>query len=384
MALYRLKNTIQHYPWGSPGMIPDLMGIQNPEGSPWAELWIGAHPKSPSLVETESGFVPLNQFIVEDPVRRLGKPAAERFGGLPFLFKILAARTPLSIQAHPAMDAARRGFERENAAGIPMDAFERNYKDDNHKPELLLSLGDFSALLGFRTMEEIQNLAEVLGIPEYRRLITDARGDLKGFFLALMNYPGPEDLIADIVSAAKELNAKEFSWVRKLAASYPGDIGVAAPLYMNILDLREGEAIYLDAGKIHAYLGGLGLELMANSDNVLRGGLTSKHIDLAELSTVLDFSAENPTLFPSVSGADNSILYRPPVDEFVLSRFDLTDGLSLNCDSSGSCAILLCTSGRIRVEGEFDLVPGDSLFVSADQKNCSLEGAGTVFRAGVP
>jgi mannose-6-phosphate isomerase len=365
-------------------MIPGLLGLENPTAEPWAELWMGAHPKSPSLLITESGAVPLNTFVAEDPASRLGKRAAERFGSLPFLFKILAAASPLSIQAHPAKEAARLGFERENAAGIPLDAFQRNYKDAMHKPEIMVALGDFSALLGFRSMEDIRHLAELLGVSPYRRLVSQARGDLRTFFQSLMSFPEKEKLIADICSAAGEQKGGLFEWILRLQDAYPGDIGVAAPLYMNILEMKEGEAIYLDAGKIHAYLGGLGIELMANSDNVLRGGLSSKHIDLKELCDVLDFSAFNPKIFAPVRSAEGGVIYRPPVDEFMLSRLDLPDGTGLELENTDSCEILLCTGGSLRAEGVFDLKPGDSLFVTADQRHYALEGEGTLFRAAVP
>ena len=379
-----MKNSVQHYSWGSPSLLPELLGIRNPEAEPWAELWMGAHPRNPSMVETESGPVPLNDFIARDPVGRLGKGPAERFGALPFLFKILAAGRPLSIQAHPGKEAARTGFARENAAGIPLGAFERNYRDKMHKPEILLALGDFSALLGFRSMDEIRHYADVLGVSVYGRIVADARGDLKTFFRALMSFPEPGKLIADICSAARGQEEGTFEWILRLEEAYPGDIGTAAPLYMNILELREGEAIYLDAGKIHAYLGGLGIELMANSDNVLRGGLTSKHIDLEELCAVLDFSATKPGLFSPLPGGNGERIYRPPVDEFMLSRFDLPGGANLDLEHPDSCEILLCTGGRLRAEGVFDLAPGDSLFVTADHGSCTLEGEGTLFRAAVP
>ena len=233
-------------------------------------------------------------------------------------------------------------------------------------------------------MEEIGHIAELLGVPSYLQLVSQSRGDLKNFFRSLMSCPEPAMLIAQICSAAAEKEGKEFRWISRLEESYPGDIGVAAPLYMNIMELKEGEAIYLDAGKIHAYLGGLGIELMANSDNVLRGGLTAKHIDLDELCAVLDFSPFNPALFPPAPGPDGGLVFRPPVEEFALTRYDLHGASPVDLKSSGSCEILLCTHGRVLAAGKEKLVPGDSLFITADQEGFVMEGEGTIFRAAVP
>lgn len=387
MAIYRLKNSIQHYPWGSKTLIPDLTGIDNPDGKPFAELWMGAHPKAPSQIEDGGEQRFLNDSIAEDPVRMVGKKSAERFGGLPFLFKLLAAGEPLSIQAHPTKAQAEAGYARENSKGPDLSAPERNYKDDNHKPEILCALTTFWALRGFRPWDEIEKLAEELGEPAYLELVRGSGGDIERFFDTLMNQSDPAAFIGRIVSAAESRSGDLYTWLVKLNQVHPGDIGVAAPLYLNLVRLQPGEALYLAAGELHAYLEGLGIELMANSDNVLRGGLTVKHVDLPELKATLSFTGAGPEILkPQKTGLEER--YTTPAHEFALSRITLAEGDTCSTESGGRPVILLCTEGAALIDGAFTLSPGESLFISAAHGSYTLSGEGkgvaVLYAATVP
>ncbi|MDR0998871.1 MAG: mannose-6-phosphate isomerase, class I, partial [Treponema sp.] len=277
-AFYKLQNTVKHYEWGSPVHIPALLGADNSRGLPWAELWMGVHPGGPSRI----GGITLGDLIAANPERYLGKPAAKDFGGLPFLFKLLAAARPLSIQAHPNPEQAREGWERENGKGIPLDAPNRNYKDACHKPEILCALNPFTAMCGFRHPEEIGVLLAQCfdgaspslrgGIePLYSALAGEE--PLKAFFNAL--FALPQETLEELSAYARDtaLPGGEGDLVSRFAGLHPGDPGIIAPIYLNLLQLMPGEAIYLPAGVLHAYVHGFAVELMANSDNVLRGGL---------------------------------------------------------------------------------------------------------------
>lgn len=383
MAVYRLKNRIQHYPWGSKELLPRLMGIENPDGKPYAELWMGAHPKAPSRIESDGDERSLIDLIDEDPARYLGEKTAADFGALPFLFKLLAAGEPLSIQAHPTKAQAEEGFARENRTGPAVDAPDRNYRDDNHKPEIMVALTPFWALRGFRPWEEIEKLAGELGAVEYLRLVEESGGDLKRFFASLMEHPDPAACSAEIVAAAAEKSGDLYRWIEKLNDYYPGDIGTAAPLYLNLVQLQPGEALFLAAGELHAYLEGLGVELMANSDNVLRGGLTVKHVDIPELLRTLSFSGAKPEIIRGEASGP-VLRYASPAPEFSLFRIGLAKGEEYRGESDERPLILVCTEGNPLVEGEFRLKPGESLFISAHNGAYSIEGPGTIFAATVP
>ncbi len=342
---------------------------------------MGAHPKAPSRVDGGDMERSLIDLIADDPSRLLGTATAERFGGLPFLFKFLAAGEPLSIQAHPTKAQAEEGFARENRNGPGIAAPERNYKDDNHKPEILCALTPFWALRGFRPWEEIQELAAEAGSPLYAALAAQAQ-DLEEFFASLMHYEKPAALIEELVAAAAEKEGTIYDWIGRLNRFHPGDTGVAAPLYLNLLRLEPGQALYLDAGELHAYLEGLGVELMANSDNVLRGGLTVKHVDVPELMATLSFQGAPPEiLHAEVEGREER--YHTPAPEFELSAIRL-DGGEYSVDTGGRCQILACTEGSLTLEGGFSFKPGESFFVSADHGGYTIAGSGLVYRAAVP
>ncbi|MCP3954606.1 MAG: mannose-6-phosphate isomerase, class I, partial [Desulfobacterales bacterium] len=273
-----LKNSVQEYAWGSKTAIAELLGQPDPSPVPQAELWMGAHPKAPSLVMTPDGDIPLNDFIADDPETVLGAATARRFENrLPYLFKILAAARPLSIQAHPDLEQARQGFERENRIGIDIKAPERNYRDASHKPECICALTDYWAMNGFRECRDIarrlQTLCPVtLKAIIDRTLLTDGSGDLRRFFEAVMTLE--TGTCRRVISEAMETlqtppeNDDVAIWINILQSVYPYDIGVLAPAILNLVCLKPGQAMYLPAGQLHAYLKGVGIELMANSDNV--------------------------------------------------------------------------------------------------------------------
>ena len=306
-VMWQLTTAVRHYPWGSRTVIPALLGEPSPADRPHAELWVGAHPGGPSLLTDGR---PLDAAIAEDPGALLGPAVVDRFGPrLPFLLKVLAADTPLSLQAHPAPEQAEAGFAAEEAAGIPIEHPTRTFKDPYHKPELLLALTTFEALCGFRPVEESLHCLAKLQVPEVRpTLAALARGGLRAAvpqLLALDAGRRAELVSAVAASASRFVAASDpefintYRWAAKLAETYPGDPGVVISLMCNHLKLAPGEAVYLPAGNLHAYLSGAGVEVMASSDNVLRGGLTVKHVDLAALIEVLDFSdGKVPVLHP--------------------------------------------------------------------------------------
>ncbi|OJT17635.1 mannose-6-phosphate isomerase, class I [Archangium sp. Cb G35] len=392
-----LDNVIQPYAWGSRTAIAELLGQPSPSAACQAELWMGAHPGAPSRVKRPAGGGSLLEVIRASPERELGEQVTRRFGAeLPFLFKVLAAETPLSLQTHPSLAQAREGYARENALGVPVSASHRNYKDANHKPELICALTPFDALCGFRSADETLALFDSLGVAALEPLLAPLRAspDAKGvacMFEALMTLPresrGP--LVDAVVAACSAREGKgghfaaELQWALRLGELYPGDPGVIGALMLNLVRLRPGEAIYLSAGNLHAYLRGVGVEIMANSDNVLRGGCTPKHVDVPELLRVLDFRCGPIGLVPAATTDGVESVYPTPTDEFRLSRFQLRPGVSARPERRGP-EILLCTEGSARLSsgGETLALPrGASVFVSAAEGAYTLEGEGVVYRA---
>jgi len=360
-------------------------------GEPEAELWLGAHPRCPSRVVDGSVRTPLDTWISSAPERQLGRETSERFGRrLPFLFKVLAAAEPLSLQVHPSLAGARAGFALEESRGVPRDAETRNYKDDNHKPELVCALSRFYALSGFRPAAESLEVLGRFGFAESNsplfeawrmlRSSPDPTG-LRRFFGQLFGLPSAELrwAIDEAVQRADRMDAAQVRassempiWLGRFAASYPEDPGVVLSLLLNPVVLEPGQALYLPAGHLHAYLGGLGLEIMASSDNVLRCGLTHKHIDVAELERVVDFT---PSLPAPLSG-ETSIpttgarLTRYPTSapEFELSLVELDSGASW---ASRGPSILLALSGEVLLVGgdeSLALECGQQAFCNAEHE----------------
>ncbi|MFG3291436.1 mannose-6-phosphate isomerase, class I [Streptomyces sp. NPDC048179] len=379
----RLDNTIRPYAWGSPTAIPKLLGVE-PSGEPQAEMWMGAHPGAPS--RTERGT--LVDIIDANPKAELGEAAVAKFGPrLPFLLKILAAGAPLSLQVHPDLEQAREGYEDEERRGIPVDAPHRNYKDANHKPELICALTEFDGLCGFRAPEQAAELLDGLGVDSLKPYVDLLRAHpeeaaLREVLTAILTADREEmaHTVAEATAACTRLGGDHLPYA-DLAHHYPGDPGVIAAMLLNYVRLQPGEALFLGAGIPHAYLDGLGVEIMANSDNVLRCGLTPKHVDVPELLRVVRFEAGDPGVLRPEAAPDGEEVYETPIDEFRLSRYVLPEGTTAHDLTLPTPQILLCTAGTVRT-GEYDLAPGQSVFVPAGEK-AEVSGAGTVFRATV-
>jgi mannose-6-phosphate isomerase len=377
-----LTNQIQPYAWGSHTALAQLLG-RAPSATPEAELWLGAHPQAPSRLDDGRT---LADFIAHAPMPALGARVVERFGErLPFLLKVLAAEAPLSLQAHPTLEQARTGFAREEAQGVPRTAPSRNYKDANHKPELICALTPFDALCGFRAVARTVELFRALAVPGLPLQTLSERG-LQAFFAEVMTLEAHARtaLARATVEACRARPAPGFTaecaWGVKLGQAYPGDVGVVGALLLNLVTLAPGQALALGAGNLHAYLQGTGVELMASSDNVLRGGLTPKHVDVPELLQVLDFSA-GPAKVLTAQGAPEAV-YETGVEDFRLSRFEVTGPTTF--DRLGP-DILLVTFGRVSVTTRETrtFAQGQSVFLAADEGPVRLEGAGTVYRATV-
>jgi mannose-6-phosphate isomerase len=392
-----LENPIQGYAWGSRTAIAELLGRPSPSAGPEAELWIGAHPKAPSRIVAPAGLGTLDHAIANDPVGILGREVCDHFGNeLPFLLKVLAAAEPLSIQAHPNHDQARRGWERENAEGVPADAPHRNYRDSNHKPELVCALTPFVALKGFRPLAEIarnlESVARPQVAPELGRLAREQTPvTLRAFFARLMTLE-PEEQAPLLEHAAGEAGRHRerdlaWEWVARLLTRHAGDVSVLAPLYLNVVTLAPGDALFLPAGELHAYLEGTALEIMANSDNVLRGGLTPKHVDVPELLATLVFEGWAPEVLKPTEARPGERVYRTPADEFELAILDVEPDRPSVPRPGRGVEILLGLTGatRLLAGGQATpLGPGRSVLVPAAVATYTIEGSGRVCRAGVP
>ena len=394
-----LKNTIQEYAWGSRTAILELLGQSVPADKPQAELWMGAHPKGPSQVLADGLWRSLPEVIQESPEETLGQEVAARFSNkLPFLFKVLAAAKPLSIQAHPNKEQAGQGFARENELGIPLDAPHRNYRDDNHKPEIICALTPFWALNGFRKIEETLSLLEEARIPGLAEIVSFLRSHpnrdgLKKFFNHLMTTDSGKQrkIVEQAVNYAEKRTHEEpvWTWMIKLNEEYPGDMGVLSPIFLNLIRLEPQQAMYLPAGELHGYLEGVGIELMANSDNVLRGGLTPKHIDVQELLAVLNFTDGDLNILSPENRTPGEAIYSTEAEEFVLSVIRIKKAAPFSSPGDRSVEMMMCTEGEVSVT---DLSAGDitrltrgiSIIVPAAVRQYSIEGDGILYKAAVP
>jgi mannose-6-phosphate isomerase len=386
--MWQLTSSVRFYPWGSRTVIPELLGQPSPAERPHAELWMGAHPDEPSVLADGR---PLDKAIAEEPERLLGRPVVERFGDrLPFLMKVLAADSPLSLQAHPTMEQAQAGFAAEEAAGVRHDDPARTFKDPWHKPELLLALSTFEALCGFRPVEESLHCLAKLQLPELKPTIAAlARGGLQAAIPQLLALSGQRrthlvDVVARRAAGFVAAHDPEFintyRWAATLADTYPGDPGVVISLMCNHLKLAPGEAVFLPAGNLHAYLSGAGVEVMASSDNVLRGGLTTKHVDLAALIEVLDFSDGRIPVIHPVLGP-GGLRYPVPVEDFDLTRAQLDE--QAGPFTTRGPQVVLCAEGRAVLAGADDevvLERGQSAFVPAGVP-VSARGPAVLYRA---
>ncbi|PZS36387.1 MAG: mannose-6-phosphate isomerase, class I [Pseudonocardiales bacterium] len=423
-AVELLRNAVRPYAWGSRTAIPELLGSPVPAPHPQAELWLGAHPADPSvLMHADGAQTSLLEALRTDPYRHLGTRCAQRWGGrLPFLLKVLAAEEPLSLQAHPSAEQAAEGFAREEGRGVPRDAPERNYVDPSHKPELICALTELQALAGFRDPRRTVELLKALDVPAlqpYRAMLAaepNADG-LRTLFTTWITMPetAMKAVLPGTLDACVALLRRdgvcggdfrtprggdfrtprggdfrtECRVILELAETYPGDVGVLAALLLNHVVLASGEAMYLPAGNLHTYLRGTGVEISANSDNVLRGGLTSKHIDVPELLRVLDFSYGALPVQRGERVGLHETAYRTLAEEFQLTRLEWADGESTPvCLHSRWPQILLCTQGSAQLHsldgGSVTVRRGGSVWLAAadpDVTLCPGPGPVQLFRA---
>jgi mannose-6-phosphate isomerase len=371
-GVYKLRNEVMHYDWGSDSYIPELLGIRNNENKPYAELWMGTHPRAPSLAVSGEGERTLSCFS----------------GELPFLFKLLAVEKPLSIQVHPGKAEAEAGVAKENALGIPLDGYSRSYKDQNHKPEILCALTPFSAMCGFRKTEEIKQRLSLFSCPSIKKLRLpldssggEGSGALKTFLRALFDLSKEEraeisEYMKNNLENIKERHKEyvgELELIERLLKMFPGDPSALSPLYLNVIRLKAGDAVFLPTGILHAYVHGAGVELMAASDNVIRGGLTTKHIDRAELFSIVKFVPFMPEVYKPTPDA---VFYRygAPCRDFSLFRIK-NSGRETDFPVFGA-SILVCIEGTVF----FCFNGGQKLSVKSGESVFIAEGARGGFR----
>jgi mannose-6-phosphate isomerase len=392
-----LEPVTQPYAWGSHTAIAELQGHAAPTAQPEAELWMGAHPSAPSGVERAGVKTTLDAVIAADPAGELGAECAARFGGrLPFLLKVLGVAKALSIQVHPSRAQAEAGYREENERGLPPGGKSRNYVDDWPKPEILCALTRFEALAGMRTPADAAALLRTLEVGQLAPLADDLAGTgdpgaLTRALGVILTWP-PADrgaLVAAVVAACERVAAGGGEYAAACAATartagdHPGDLGVVASLLLRYVVLRPGEAIFLPAGGPHAYLRGTGVELLANSDNVVRAGLTPKHIDVPELLKLTDPTAAVPVIEPRPLGGGVAV-YDSPAPEFRLYRAELGPG-EVTLPGGGCARLVLCTqgTGALRASsGEMKVGRGESCYLSAADGAVTASGPAVLFIAG--
>jgi mannose-6-phosphate isomerase len=376
-----------------------LLGVE-PDNQPQAELWIGAHRIAPSMLMRAGVPRPLDAVIAADPERNLGDASIQRLGqGLPYLLKVLAAETPLSLQVHPSVAQASDGFDREDALGIALDSPRRIYRDRNHKPELLCALSEFTALVGFRPVDKTIALLEELSTRATTDIAVTLRTHRPNDALRLVvtellrwDVEQHTRIVAEVAAACRATLdsgriAPEFSCMVALADAFPTDIGSVLSLLMNYVRLVPGQAVFLGAGTMHAYLHGVGVELMASSDNVVRCGLTTKHRDVDEMLGVVDFAPTETPIAKTYQPAPQVTAYDVPVPDFCLMRLDLrAEPAEIILDGAD---IVLCVDGEAhlttndQVRPKLDLVKGQAGFIPHHHGRYTIKGSGVVFRASV-
>jgi mannose-6-phosphate isomerase len=384
MPILPIACTVQNYAWGSTTSIPERLKQENPDRSPWAELWMGAHSRASSTMPDGQS---LADYIAAAPAARLGKAGQEFGDTLPFLFKILAAAAPLSIQCHPNREQARAGYDAEDAAGIAVDAPHRNYRDRNHKPELIVALEEFWALKGFRAPDEIRKLFTQAKVRRIDALLDELTGEggLRAFFggLLALDEEDKRATLGELSEGVDALPEPEARWTRDFLDRYPDDIGATAALVLQLVTLKAGQGLYLGAGELHAYLQGTGLEIMANSDNVLRGGLTPKHMDPDELMQVLRFEHEVLQIVePTTAGKEAN--YLTPCREFALSSVSLDATPHEHPVVSATIFLSLGGSSELSWQGgSVSLSEGEVAFATADTGEVSMRGDARLWVASI-
>jgi mannose-6-phosphate isomerase len=399
LSIALLKNPVLPYAWGSRTFIHGLLGKPSPGKRPLAEMWMGVHPNGPSLVSWKGRWMPLAEFIGEDPAKALGRSVARGFSNkLPFLFKVLAAEKPLSIQVHPDRGQALDGFRREEDRGVSPGAPERNYKDPNHKPEIFCALSPVWALKGFRRTDQCLALTDKLRASRLfsplRALLSEPMTDgMKPFFSALsvLNRENPGRAVQEALHLLEDGPSDDpaLMWVAKLSRAFPDDIMALSPLFLNLVRLEPGDAIHISPGTLHAYLEGAGVELMADSDNVLRAGLTAKHTDLIELLKIVRFSHEPVNILRPEKKRGWAWAYPSESREFSLSMIALRKGSSYASPKRRSLEILISVKGRAKITDlgtgqSLALNRGVSVVVPAIVDQYSIKGTGEIYKASVP
>jgi mannose-6-phosphate isomerase len=398
--IFRLEGKVQHYAWGGNRFIPALLGQQNDSQQPFAEYWMGAHDNVPSRVVLPDGSrQPLNEFIKSDPSGILGEAVNHRFGRLPYLFKVLDVKDMLSIQVHPNKKDAEAAFAEENKKGIALNASSRNYKDDNHKPELMVALSDFWLLHGFKPED---HLKRVLGdTPELQFLLpVFEKNGYEGLYKEVMMMEQQEvnkqlqpllDRIIPLYEKGSLDKDKEDFWAARAALTFnqPGvvDRGIFSIYFFNVLHLKEGEAVFQGANMPHAYLEGQNMEIMANSDNVLRGGLTVKHIDVGELMKHVQFEATVPNVLQG-SGSGAEKVFKTPAHDFELRLLNLSNRNDVHLEAQ-TAEVFFVYKGSLEATEErsitLNIGSGEALLATAGAKFIvKPERAVVIFRATVP
>ena len=372
---YKLQGIHRHYEWGGNAFIPQLMHVDNAIGKPFAEYWMGAHPSAPAMVETAQGLMALDQMIQENKVAFLGAKTAAQFGALPYLFKILDVEKMLSIQVHPSKENAKKGFSKEQQAGVPIDASNRNYKDQNHKPEVMVALSDFWLLHGFMPAialkERLSSLAPLqILLPEFGQ---DDYAGLYSHFMRLDQTATDKilkpllEIAVHEVAAGKVDKTHPHWWANKyyggIVPSSNIDKGILSIYILNIVNVPKYQGVFQGAGLLHAYLEGQNIELMANSDNVLRGGLTPKHIDIEELLQHIQFEPTYPSMLKGDFTSSNELQFPCPVPDFGLTKITITPGETYT-NKTSSFEMFLVMQGDVQLDG-MDLKPGELAAVKA-------------------
>jgi mannose-6-phosphate isomerase len=408
--VFKLQGKLQSYAWGGSSFLPGLLSFSNPDHRPYAEYWMGAHDKAPALLEVGAGEGPeddrddkckaLNQYIAEQPAERLGSYSADRFGRLPYLLKILDVKDMLSIQVHPSKRNAELEFAAENKKGIAPDAPDRNYKDDNHKPELMVALSDFWLLHGFKPEDELEDILSATPELKFLAPVFEKLG-YPGLYKTVMEMPQQKvnkllqpllDRILPLYREDRLSKNDEAFWAARAAITYNEaartDRGIFSIYFFNLLNLQPGEAVFQDAGLPHAYLEGQNVEIMANSDNVLRGGLTPKHVDVPELLKHIRFEATHPRIISGDNGAGHITVYSTPAPDFELSKINLLAGEKVTVRSH-SIEMYIVMNGRLGIVEQggapFGRKRGEA-FVAFHQAKFELlaQEDSLVFKAAVP
>lgn len=395
-SIFRIKGVVQHYDWGGNTLLPPLLNIQNPGDKPYAEYWLGAHQKAASLIIVENNEVRLDEFIRQHPTSILGKKVYEQFGRLPYLLKLLDVKDMLSIQVHPDKKSAEEGFAMEEKEGKPLNEADRNYKDDNHKPEIMVALNDFWLLHGFKPSDEINKLLQDPALHSLYALFNSYADNIKEAYSYVMNMSNIEvnsllqpvlDKILPLYDAGKLSKNNPSFWAARAAKTFNKDANIDRGIFsiylLNLVNIQPGDGIFQDAGILHAYLEGWNVELMANSDNVLRGGLTPKHIDVKELMKHVKFEAVRPKIIKGPGITPGEFRYPSPAKDFCISVINEEAAIQ-----TSTADILFLYSGNAIISGEKEqvsLFPGEAVCLPAGAKvQVKLNEEGLIFRASTP